>query len=411
MKIISFGSCNIDYVYAVEHFVKAGETISANNLDIFPGGKGLNQSIALARAGASVYHAGYIGRDGEILLIALKESCVDVSLIEEKDVPNGHAIIQVDRNGENCIFIHGGTNQCITREYIDRVLAEFSSDDILLLQNEINDIPYIIDKAHALGIQIVFNPAPFTAPLKEIDLTKISYLILNETEAEGFCGSDNPDAFIEYTRKNHPHLKSVITLGAKGSIYVDKNNVIEQSAFKVDVVDTTAAGDTFIGYFLARIAERMPITNALKIASAASAVTVSRPGASPSIPYIHEVSNIFNSMAITEERPRNEKKRRANEILHFIEENLASASLSALADHLGFSPTYTGTLCKEVTGETFSALLSAKRCERAAELLCTTDMPIGEIIPLVGYENESFFRRKFMELYGKTPLKYRKERD
>ena len=409
MKIISLGSCNIDYVYALNHFVKAGETISANTLDIFPGGKGLNQSIALARAGAPVYHAGYIGRDGDILLSALKESGVDVSLIEKKDMPNGHAIIQVDSNGENCIFIHGGTNKCITKEYIDRVLSNFSSDDILLLQNEINDIPYIIDKAHSLGIQIVFNPAPFTEELKKINLSKISYLILNETEAEGFCGSNDPEVFIAYTTKNYPHLKSVITLGAKGAIYVDKNTVIEQSAFKVEVVDTTAAGDTFIGYFLSLIADSTPIASALKIASVASALTVSRLGASPSIPCISEVSSRLESMSVSEERPRNKRKHIEKEIFRYIEENITDATLPSLAQHLGFSATYTGTLCKEVTGKTFSSLITSKRCEKAAELLRLTDMPIGEIIPIVGYENESFFRKKFTELYGTTPLKYRKE--
>ncbi|MBQ7036617.1 MAG: helix-turn-helix domain-containing protein [Clostridia bacterium] len=410
MKILNFGSCNIDYVYAVDHFVKAGETLSANSMEIFPGGKGLNQSIALARAGAPVFHAGYVGRDGGLLLSALKNSRVDISYIEEKDMPNGHAIIQVDKNGENCIFLHGGTNQCITREYIDKVLFTFSCEDILLLQNEINEIPYIIDKAHSLGIQIVFNPAPFTKELQNIDLTKISYLILNETEAEGFCTSDNPDVFIAYMRKHHPHLKSVITLGNQGSIYVDNRAVIVQSAYQVETVDTTAAGDTFIGFFLARLADGASVEGALKIASAASAITVSRAGASPSIPYMHEVSGMLKSMSLAEKRPENVKKRREKEIIRFIEENLTSASLPTLAARLGFSPSYTGTLCKEVTGHTFSVLLAQKRCEKAAILLSATDLPIGEIIPRVGYENESFFRKKFMEFYGMAPLKYRKER-
>ena len=409
LKILNFGSCNIDYVYSVDHFVKAGETLSADSMEIFPGGKGLNQSIALARAGAKVFHAGYVGRDGEILLSALSDAKVDTSFIRKKDIPNGHAIIQVDKNGENCIFLHSGTNGCITREYIDSVLSAFSSEDILLLQNEINDISYIIDRAHALGIQIVLNPAPFTKNLREIDLTKIAYLILNETEAEGFCGSGEPDVFITYTRKYHPHLKSVITLGSKGSIYVDGDCVIEENAFIVDAVDTTAAGDTFIGYFLAQIAGNNTVANALKIASAASAITVSRLGASPSIPYMEEVRGSLSTLVPRESRAENIRKRREKEIIRYIEENLSDASLSGLSARLGFSATYLGTLCKDVTGLTFSSLLSKKRCEKAASLLRSTDMPIGEIIPSVGYENESFFRKKFMEIYGKSPLKYRKE--
>ncbi len=409
MKILNFGSCNIDYVYAVDHFVKAGETLSADFMEIFPGGKGLNQSIALARAGAEVYHAGYLGKDGDILLSALKDSQVNVSLIARQDTPNGHAIIQVDKNGENCIFLHGGTNQCITKEYIDSVLEHFSSDDILLIQNEINNIPYIIDKAHSLGIKIVFNPAPFTKKIASIDLSKITYLILNETEAEGFCGSDNANVFIAYTRKNHPNLKSVITLGSKGCLYVDADTVSEHGAFRVDAVDTTAAGDTFIGYFLAEIAQKSTVTDALKIASAASAIAVSRPGASPSIPYMEEVRHLMDSMVLAETRNENVQKCREKEILRYIDENLRSASLSGLAERMGFSTTYVGTLCKEVTGLTFSALLASKRCEKAAALLRNTNMPVGEIIPHVGYENESFFRKKFTQIYGKSPLKFRKE--
>lgn len=304
MRILNFGSCNIDYVYSVSHLVKAGETISAGNMKIFPGGKGLNQSIGLAKAGAEVYHAGYLGNNGEILRKAMSESGVNLSFIENKDIPNGHAIIQVDANGENSIIIYGGTNTCISKEYIDRVLESFTKDDILLLQNEINDIHYIIDKAYKLGIKTVFNPAPFTDDLKDIDMKKIYCIILNETEAEGFCGTDSPDGFISYVRERYPHLTAILTLGSRGCIYIDKDDIIEQPAYKTTVADTTAAGDTFIGYFLASISDGGSSQEAIRLACAASAIAVSRHGAAPSIPYIDEVIDVFGKMQTTQKQTK-----------------------------------------------------------------------------------------------------------
>ena len=147
MKILNFGSCNIDYVYSIDHIVRVGETQSTNRLDIFPGGKGLNQSIAIARAGAKVYHAGCVGYDGDMLTELLSDSGVDISYVRTTDIKNGHAIIQVDSNGNNSIFLYGGSNDMVTEEYIDSVLEHFEAGDILLLQNEISNVEYIIKKA------------------------------------------------------------------------------------------------------------------------------------------------------------------------------------------------------------------------------------------------------------------------
>ena len=147
MKILCFGSCNIDYVYGLKHIVRPGETISAGSMEQFPGGKGLNQSIALAKAGAEVYHAGCVGNDGLILIDTLAEYGVDTSYIKTVDAKTGQAIIQVDDNGENGIFIYQGANIMITEEYIDEVLSDFSSDDILLVQNEISNLRYLLKKS------------------------------------------------------------------------------------------------------------------------------------------------------------------------------------------------------------------------------------------------------------------------
>ena len=148
IKILNFGSCNIDYVYSIDHIVKAGETETTHKMSVFPGGKGLNQSIAAARAGVKIYHAGCVGCDGDILTKILAESGADISYIKRTPEKNGHAIIQVSKEGENSIFLFPGSNELITEDYIDNVLSGFGKGDILLLQNEISNVDYIAEKAH-----------------------------------------------------------------------------------------------------------------------------------------------------------------------------------------------------------------------------------------------------------------------
>lgn len=289
MKILNFGSCNIDYVYSLDHIVAPGETETTHKLQTFPGGKGLNQSVALAKAGAEVYHAGCIGNDGELLLDVLKESGVDVSYIKTVDVKNGHAIIQVSNEGANSIFLYPGSNEMISTEFIDEVLANFAEGDIILLQNEINSVDYIIEKAYQKGMCIVFNPSPYNEKISSIDLNMISYLILNEVEAKDISGCEEPKESLVYFKKNYPMLKVMLTLGENGCVYMDKDNEVYQSAFSVDVVDTTAAGDTFTGYFVSEISRGTDYKGVLEISSVASAIAVSRDGAAPSIPHREEV--------------------------------------------------------------------------------------------------------------------------
>lgn len=297
MKILNFGSCNIDYVYSVDHMVREGETISADNMEVFSGGKGLNQSIAAARAGADIYHAGCIGTGGDFLKDMLLESGADVSYLRKEDISNGHAIIQLDKNGENSICIYKGSNGMISEEHIDSVLDNFERGDILLLQNEINNLPYLIEKGFEKGLQIVFNPSPFVDELRKIDLNHISYLILNEVEASGFSGKENAAEFIDYVKESYPNLKVVVTLGKKGCIYSDKDQTLRQSAFKVNAVDTTAAGDTFTGYFVSLVSAGADYAKAIKYASAASALAVSKKGAAPSIPVFEDVEKALPDLA------------------------------------------------------------------------------------------------------------------
>lgn len=409
MRILNFGSCNIDYVYAVEQIVQPGQTITTNSLEVFPGGKGLNQSIAVARAGVPVYHAGYIGADGTMLRDILQESGVDLTFLKEVDIPNGHAIIQVEASGENCIFLYSGTNKSIPKEYMDWVLGHFSEGDLLLLQNEINDIHYLVSQASKKGMQVVLNPAPFTQDLKTLDLNSISYLLLNETEAKEFSGTEDPAEFVSFVRSNYPQLKVVLTLGKQGCIYTDSQVTLAHPAFDVPAVDTTAAGDTFTGYFVAQLATGNTYAEAIKFASAAAAVTVSHMGAAPSIPVMAQVEEALKTLKPHSAENLKEKNQR-KQIQDYLTANLTSANLQDLAQAMGYSDTYIGACVREIMGVSFSRLLQSMRCQTAAQLLLNTELSISEIISQVGYQNENFFRTKFKEQYGVTPNQYRKKR-
>lgn len=289
IKILNFGSCNIDYVYSLDHIVKEGETKTTNNLETFPGGKGLNQSIAVARAGATVYHAGYVGADGEFLKDILSDSGVDVSFMQRINSKNGHAIIQVSASGENSIFLYPGSNEMLNREYIDGVLRHFGANDMILLQNEINEVDYIVEKAYEKAMVIVFNPSPYNQRINQIDFHKLSYVILNGVEAKSITGFEEPEKSLEYFREHYPNLKVILTLGVNGSILIDGETSLHQPAYEVEAVDTTAAGDTFTGYFVAGIAKGIDYSEVLQNASIASAIAVTRKGAAPSIPNADEV--------------------------------------------------------------------------------------------------------------------------
>ena len=274
MRILNFGSLNVDYVYSVDYFVRAGETLKVNGREVIPGGKGLNQSIALARAGAQVCHAGCIGADGEFLRTLLRENGVDDSLLRSIEGMQGHTIIQVDKKGENCILL-------------------FGAGDWLVLQNEINCLPEIVDAAHARGMRIVLNPSPYEDSLKAVDFGKLSWLLVNEIEACQCSGSDDPEKAWDVLHEKWPGLSVLITLGGAGSIAhrVTETGVetARQQAFKADAVDTTAAGDTFTGYFIGGLAEGRPLAECMRRASMASAIGVTRMGAAVSIPLRGEV--------------------------------------------------------------------------------------------------------------------------
>ncbi len=311
MKILVFGSCNIDRTYTVGHFVGAGETLAADKVEEFVGGKGLNQAIALSRAGSDVYFAGAVGADGAMLQRALCDSGINTDYLMTTDGMSGHAIIQIDGTGENCILLCAGANREISDEYAREVLSHFGCGDVLLLQNEISAMPTIVHEAAERGMKVYLNPSPYDAVISSLDMCDVDTLILNRVElsmlceAQGIESSDSDRALSRLLYK-YPHLKLMLTLGRDGCAYMDAQSVAFHSIYEVKTVDTTGAGDTFGGYFIASVERGEGIEQALSFACAASAISVTRKGASPSIPTRAEVEGFMAErdaeLEFTEER-------------------------------------------------------------------------------------------------------------
>lgn len=294
MRVLSFGSLNIDNVYSVPHFIARGETLATHSLNVFSGGKGLNQSVALSNAGLRVFHAGAIGEnDGQFLVDELESAGVSTEYVKRlKGVKTGHTIIQNNTDGDNCILLFGGANQEISRAQIDETLKNFFAGDALVIQNEISELEYLAQSAKSRGMIIAFNPSPMEE--KIIPVFKYAdYLLLNEIEVGQFLGesitTDEPEKIAHRLRKRLPSAKIVLTLGTHGAVYSDSDMTFHQEAMRVNAVDTTAAGDTFTGFFLSGIFEGKTPQWAMRFAANASAIAVTRHGAAPSIPSREEV--------------------------------------------------------------------------------------------------------------------------
>ncbi len=289
MKILNFGSINIDLVYRVPHIVRPGETLASLSLTTFAGGKGNNQSIALAKAGAPVFHAGKIGSDGEWIVRHLKSAGADVRFVRKDPGPTGHAVIQVADSGQNSIVLFPGANRGITRQEIRETLAHFGQGDILLLQNEINAIPAIMKAAHQAGMKIWFNPAPFDPAILDYPLSLVDCFIVNEIEAAGLSGAKAGKTTLSVLAKKFPQAEILMTLGSKGAMLKSGPQQFRVPSPKVKAVDTTAAGDTFIGYYAASVIRGYPPQQCLTYACKAAALSVTRKGAASSIPDQREV--------------------------------------------------------------------------------------------------------------------------
>ena len=288
-KILNFGSLNLDQVYRVDAFVQPGETKSSLSLTTHCGGKGLNQSVAASRAGAEVWHAGMIGTDGDMLEQKLRENGVNLSLLERGGGVSGHAIIQVDNSGQNCILLYGGTNQELTEEGIDHALDAFGTEGLVLVQNETNLVGSIIQKAHKRGLLVAINAAPMDEKVFTYPLELVDWLIVNEIEGASIAKCELEVDILPKLAKHYPSMNVLLTLGKRGAICVRGGEQARSGIYSTKVVDTTAAGDTFLGYFLTEVLDQKSLEDALALATAASSICVGVMGAADSVPLRAEV--------------------------------------------------------------------------------------------------------------------------
>lgn len=294
MKTLVLGSLNIDCTYRVSQLVQAKETVSALSFNRFCGGKGFNQAVALARAGMDVYFAGVIGADGDILQRGLEQENIHTDYLKISSQPTGHAVIQVDDRGENCIIVVAGANGEVSRTYIDEVLADFGTGDLIVMQNEVPNVDYAIEQAHEKGMVIALNPSPFNERMRRCPLDKVDYLLINEVEGKELTDRIEPNEILTYLKACYPQSAVILTLGEDGSRFAAKDGTVtECAAMQCNAIDTTAAGDTFTGYFLSTYLQSFETYSALHRASVASAIAVSRMGAAVSIPFSNEVEQML----------------------------------------------------------------------------------------------------------------------
>lgn len=291
-RIITLGSLNLDFTYQLPKPLEVGETLSSLSYRCGAGGKGANQSIAAARAGAEVYHAGRIGGDGGLLRRTLAESGVKLDFLEEVETPTGHAVVLINDAGDNSIVLYGGANRTIDDAFIDRVTAAAAPGDILLLQNEVSDIGYAMKAGKKAGMRVAFNFAPFDPELApELPLSLCDRLFLNRIEAGGVAGKSEVEEILETLARRFPETELVLTLGPEGAIALTPaGQRFHADSPRVEVVETTAAGDTFIGYYLAGILDGLDTGRALERACRAAALCCSRAGAAESIPMRSELT-------------------------------------------------------------------------------------------------------------------------
>lgn len=284
-SIVNFGSINIDHVYCVPYFVRPGETLPSIELKTDVGGKGANQSVAIARAGVKVAHLGRLSISNKWVVDFLASTGVDVEHIKLIDEPSGHAIIQVDAQGENAIILHGGANRSFELSALESILDDHEDAEYLLMHYECNSLEQALELAAHRNIKVVLNPAPMTSNIKNLSFDKLDTLIVNQGEAEALCQAADLDQIIEELSALSPRLRVVITLGAQGAVLPSGEQVTRASApIGLDVLDTTGAGDTFVGYFLAGIIDGLSDKESLHRACKAASIAVTKPGALASIP-------------------------------------------------------------------------------------------------------------------------------
>ena len=310
-RILVVGSLNADLVVRTPHFPQPGETISGEDLQVIPGGKGANQAVAAARLGTRVSMLGRVGKDsfGDFLLDNLKSNTVDSRFVQRDDASTGTAIIMVDANGQNSIVLSAGANGKVSPADVES--ASFLHHDLLLLQLEIplSTVLAAARRAREQHSRVILNPAPAPAAQLPDELIGLAdFLIPNETELSRLSGMDVNDiasaegaarALLQRGAKN-----VIVTLGSRGALIVTNTQVKHVDTFKVDVVDTTAAGDAFIGGFATKLVESgsaqakpqdkaLALQNAVRYACACGALAATKFGAQPSLPTKEEVEKLL----------------------------------------------------------------------------------------------------------------------
>lgn len=300
MQIFNYGSINIDHIYRVPHLVQPGETLASHSYQQVLGGKGANQSIALARAGVPVRHIGRYHAADDGLLATMRDAGVDTRSLQTTTLPSGHAIIQVDDAAENAIVLYAGANHSFQPEELATLLEDAESGDWLVLQNECSCTAEMIETAANKGLKVAFNPAPMNAAVKQLPLDKLAVLFVNQVELQQLLDVDSTETvdinqLAEQLQQRLPETEVVITLGSQGACHAHRGRTQFVAARRVDAVDTTGAGDTFIGFYIQAISSGQSITDALQFACAAAALCVQQLGASASIPTADAVHTFINT--------------------------------------------------------------------------------------------------------------------
>lgn len=294
-KLVNLGSLCIDQVYRVPNIANAGETVASLGRGTYPGGKGLNQSLAAARAGVAVSHVGCVGADGEWLKTALRESGVEVSGVRSVAGGSGHAIIQVDAAGQNAIVVVGAANRAVEETDLEVALGQMYAGDWLLIQNEINDLERVLAGAARRGVALAFNLAPVDGRERGYDLSSVKLLIVNEIEAAALAGVKQPSAALARIGERLPDTDVVLTLGGEGLLYAGPSGQGSTPAFAVQAVDETGSGDAFIGYLMAGLLQGLGLPDALVLGAAAGGLAATREGAASSIPDLESVRGLIAS--------------------------------------------------------------------------------------------------------------------
>ena len=284
MTIYCYGSINIDHFYSLPHLPRPGETLASLHYRTELGGKGANQSVAAARAGAVVRHLGAVGRDGVQMRDQMAGFGVDVSGIQVLDAPTGHAVIMVDPQGENAILLHAGANHALSPDAAMAALQGAEMGDILLLQNEVAHTPDIARAAQARGVEVIYSAAPFELAAVQAVLPFVNMLVMNAVEAEQL------QAALGVALLDLPVETVVVTRGAQGASWHARGwPELHVPAQAAQVVDTTGAGDCFIGALAAALDAGAGPETAMQFAASAAGLQVARSGTAAAMPSLAEI--------------------------------------------------------------------------------------------------------------------------